>query len=234
MRLPRHLQLGLFFVLLALFGGLLMVVVPVLRWESGYNTWFRSFGDVVFVRFWFWGDGSVRFLDLKAPEHEVIAGVQRELPRPLPAGFDPPNPTNAMDTLMVVKNRRLPGQIGLLRTSARNLGYKVTATFLVFFLATRMPWRRWLWRLAAGLVLVHLFVAVRLTFTLCLWGFGAVGKGYALFSFSDGTRGTLEAWENVLVHDPFLSYPVGVFLWLVVALPTVKKLLFAEESDAST
>jgi len=222
-------QLGWFPVLLALFCALL-IVVPWPGLQRGYAHAFRAFGNVVFARFWVWSDGSVRFLDLRS--ENLLSDLNAATPGNLPAGFRPQPATKVLDTLMVLKNRRTPEQFGLVRTSARSLGYWTTALFLALALAWPMSWKRRGWVLLWGLFLIHLFIAFRLTLTLVETGFGA-DKPYALFDLSQFWRGVLLRTKEVAVHNPTLSFLIAGFIWLVVALPDVIRVLFPEDKSGS-
>jgi len=217
-------QLAWFPILLALFCALL-IVIPWPGLQRGYAHVFRAFGNVVFARFWIWPDGSVRFLDLRS--ENLLSDLNAATPLNLPAGFRPLPATKVLDTLMVLKNRRTPGRFGLVRTSARSLGYWTTALFLALALAWPMSWKRRGWALLWGLFLIHLFIAFRLTITLVETGFGA-DKPYALFDLSPFWLGVLSRTKEVAVHNPTVSFLVAGFVWLVVALPDVIRVLFPE------
>jgi hypothetical protein len=204
--------LARFLILLTVFCSLLMLV-PWPGLKGGYSGVFRGFGNVVFARFWFWPDGRVRFLNLHSPA--LIEDIYAELPPGRPA-FRKPQPTAVLDTLMVLKNRTTPGQIGMLRTSARSLGYWPTAFFLALVLAKPLPWKRKGWAVLWGLVLVHLFIALRLTLTLMKSGFAA-DKAYALFELSPFWTRVLARVEGVIVDNPTVSFVVATFIWFIVA-----------------
>jgi len=71
---------------------------------------------------------------------------------------------------------RLLGRRGL---DARRVGYLPTATFLALWIVTFLPWRRRLFALVAGLGLVQLFVAWRITMRIGL-GWSVVAQNNEL------------------------------------------------------
>lgn len=201
-----------FFVALA---GYAVVMAPWPGLERGYASLFRGMGNVVFARFWVWRDGSVRFLDLysshlKSDVGAVVAGR-------LPSDFTPPPPDHIKDTLMILINRRTPGLIGQLCTSSRYIGYEPIAVLIALVAATSLPWSRRAWALLWGMLLVHLFVAFRVTLTLTASGFAA-DKKYALFDPSPFWTGVLTRVESVISDNPTVSFVVPVFIWFLVAL----------------
>lgn len=206
-------RLGRFFLIAM--AGYAVVMAPWPGLERGYASLFRSMGNVVFARFWFWRDGSVRFLDLhssdlKSDIRAVVAGR-------LPPDFTPPPPEDVKDTLMILINRRTPGSIGQLRTSSRYVGYEPIAVLIALVAATSLPWSRRAWALLWGMLLVHVFIAFRVTLTLAAAGFAA-DKKYALFD--PGALGTsvLTRVEGLVSDDPTVSFVVPVFIWFMVAL----------------
>jgi hypothetical protein len=213
---PR--SLGRFFLLsLAIFLALAALRVPL---DRAYACLFRGAGNVLFTGFWFWPDGKVRFVDLHAPDQ--ISQINELIPGELPAGYRPLRPEGVKDTLMVLMNRRAPGSIGQLRTSSRS-AYWPTAMLIALVLATPLSWSRRGWALLWGLLLTHVFVALRLTLTLAAGGFAVPDKAYALFHPGAFWQRVLTGGQNVLSDNPTVSFVVPVFIWFLVALPGVTR-----------
>ena len=197
-------RLGRFFLLLAVVYGVLMAPWPGVT--SAYAYLFRAGGNGLFARFWFSPDGSVRFLDLRALE-----------PGDLAPGTPPIEASGAFDTVMELSSRRAPGSLGYLRTSSRYIGFGPTAVLIALIVATPTTWRRRAWALLWGMLLVHLFIALRLSLTLAAAGFAA-DKGYALFHPSEFWRGVLTRAESIFSDNPTVSFVVPTVIWFLVAL----------------
>ena len=119
------------------------------------------------------------------------------------------------DTLMVLWNDSTPGSFGGLKTSSRMMGYAPTVVIIALFLATPTTWQRRGWGLLWGLLLVHLFIAVRLSLTIAKDGFAAE-KAYALFRPSEFWFGVLKRVETVVVDNPTAYLAVCVIIWLLI------------------
>lgn len=218
--------------MLVLFCALLLVI-PWPGLGRAYGCLFRSFGNVVFTRFWFWPEARVRFFDLRSPTLVRDVKLQAALGPGAHFDFKPPPATVVLDTLMLLKNEGegRVATLGFVRTSSRSLGYWPTAFFLALALATPMPWKRKGWALLWGLLLVHGFIAFRLTLVLLQKGFAA-DKSYALFHPAPFWANLLEHVEKVAVHNPTASFAAAVFIWLVVAFAELSRWLFPKgESD---
>lgn len=175
----------------------------------------RAGGDIVFGPLCFWSDGHVRFLDLHSSK--LFKDLDDATPGKLPRSFQPPPAEQAKDTLMVLMNERHQGTFGLLRTSSRLAGYWPTAWLIALIIAKPLPWQRKGWAFVWGLLLVHAFIALRLSLTLVNGGFGAPGKAYALFQLSPLWRDLLGRCEMVLLTDPTASFTVPTLIWALVA-----------------
>jgi len=203
------------------FGVISIVVYSVLTlgWhelglKNAYKPWFRSFGNVTFSQFWFWSQATVKFIDADADD--LFGRVNAVLPGKLPAGFQVPGAQGERDTLLVLMNRNAPGSPGFFRTASRITGYAPTAVMVAIALATPVIWRRRLWTLAWGLVLVHGFILVRLTVLVLHAGFAVPGKAYALFQPGPFLQDMLKRADVVLADNPTFSYLVPVFLWIAI------------------
>jgi hypothetical protein len=175
--------------------------------ERGYACAFRSYGNTVFARFWLWPDGGVRFLDLESLEAGDLA-----------PGTPDMRATGAWDTVMELRSRRAPGAYGYLRTSCRLGAYWPTALLIALVLATPVAWSRRGWALLWGLLLIHAYIALKLTLTLAANGFAVPGKRYALFDPSPFWRDILVQVEGVVSDNPVFPFVVALFVWLLVTL----------------
>jgi len=210
--LPRRVILR-FTCLLVVFYVLLMIPWP--GWERTYGGIFRSFGDVVFRRFWFWSDGYVRFLDHRSLF--LKEDIDNATPGKLKADFKVERPNDVQDTLMLTMNRRVAGTFGQLSISSRIVGYWPTAWLIALILAKPMPWPRRGWALLWGLLLIHMFIAFRLSLSLAIDRFGA-DRAYSLFHLSPFWKDVLVRAETVFVVNPTVSFVVPTFIWLIVSV----------------
>jgi len=202
MRPPEHLTR--FFVLAGVWYAALMAPWPGL--ESGYASVFRAVGNAFFAQYWVWADGSVRFIDLRDLKPGDVA-----------PGTPLIHDDRAKDTLMELRSRRDLGTVGYLRASSRYSAYEPTAVLLALILATPVSWRRRCRALVLGGLILHVFIAMRLSLTLAAGGFAA-DKAYALFHPSPFWERVLARAEGVIADDPTVSFIVPVFIWFVVAM----------------
>lgn len=207
-----------FFAILLL-GWVVLFILPGVfpAISRSYAAVFRSVNNVLLARFWIWPNGQVVFMDLDAPD--LKAQIQAQLPRPLPPQWEPPgrDHISKKETLMVLKDRRVPGAIGLLRTSAEHLGYWPTAMFLALLIAKPLQWQRKGWALLWGMLLIHLFIAWRLSLTIAENGFALKEKQYHLFTLSDAWMARLSDAVDVFVHNPTVGFMVATVIWFLVA-----------------
>ncbi len=173
--------------------------------QRGYAYLFRSGGNILFARFWFWPEAGVRFLDPTSLK-----------PGDLAPGTPTIQATGTLDTLMELRTRGAP-QVGYLRVSSRYVGYGPTVVVIALVLATPLGlWRRGR-ALFWGLLWIHVFIALRLTLTLTVGGFAA-DKKYALFDPSPFLSGFLTRAESLFSDDPTVSFVVPTVIWFLVAL----------------
>ncbi len=195
------------------YGGLMFLRTPL---ADAYAHMYRAGGNIAFSRYVFWGNGSVRFVDLRLPRAKLFAEVDRNTYGMLPMSTPILKQKGAFDTLMLLKNRTM-GDFGMLRTSSRMVGYTPTAVILALFLATPTAWRRRLVGLLIGLLLVHGYIFIRLSIDLATgeWGLGSA-KPYELFSLGEFWSGILTRVSEVVAENPTVYLGVSVFLWLLV------------------
>jgi len=211
MRLSRLL---LFFVVLTGTTSALLLL-PIPQIDRAHAAFFRSVGDVVFSRFWFWPDGKVRFIDLYADD--VRGAVAGATPVPLPASYRPPLAKREMETLMIVTNRSVPTTFGQLRLSSRMVGYWPLAFMFALVLAKPLPIKRKLWAFALGMAATEAFVLFRLTLHLADACFFA-DKKYALYVLGDTAHGILHQIKQIVVDNPTSSFVAPLLIWIFVAV----------------
>lgn len=182
-------------------------------WQRCHASAFRLVGDAFFSRFWFWPEAHVRFLDARSAN--LVADINRSMPGELPTGLIPPAATAEQDTLLLLLNRRSPGNIGMLLTSSSVIAHVPLALFMALVLATPMRWSRRGWVMLCGFLLVQLFVAVRMSVLLLHHGFAAEKK-YALFDPGPIVRGALKRADEVLADNPTFAFIAPVCIWLLV------------------
>ncbi len=201
------------------FSLIAIVVYSALTWawpsfENLYTAHFRAVGNIAFSQFWFWPNAKVDFLDLKS--ETLRAQVNAKLPANLPDGFELPKPQGVSDTLMILRNKNVPGSAGFLRTSSRLIGYTPTAVLFSLVLATPIAWKRRWWLLFWGMIVVHVAVVVRLTALLLDAGFADPSKKYALFEPGRFMADIIDRADLILADNPTFSYVVAVFVWVLV------------------
>ena len=187
-------------------------------WRSGYQAYFRTFGNAAFEQFLMWPHASVRFLDMNS--RTIIEDIRAAAPPlTLPDKFAVPHRDYEMDTLMLLKSVHpdKPG-LGQLRTSSRLIAYWPMVT--VLSLALAVPWglRRKLWLLLWSIVAVHLFVVFRLAISVLQGGFADPGKSFRLFDLSAWWFDKLKRFDSVLNDNVTFSFVGGVIVWLAVVI----------------
>ncbi len=166
---------------LLLVYGLLIIPWPGLK--SGYGSLFRTCSNGLFQAV-----GLRSIVELRAPAKEHAA----------------------WDVEMHMKNPRKPGRWHV-EYSSRGWGYLPMAAIVALIVATPLAWsRRWM-ALAAGLVLVHLFIALRIAVVFLYgmyWG-GAIRLSSAV---AKAAEIALHGFSN----SPVATFVVPVVIWLLV------------------
>lgn len=189
-----------------------LLMWPSTRRERAYAAYFRGFGNVVFSQFWLWPKAYVKFLDLHSPT--LFQDFDRATPGELPPNTPILGPDGKKDTLMVMMNHSAPGSIGQLRTWSGWIGYEPTVVLIALALSTPIILRRRLWLLFWGLLLVHLFMAIRLSFVLLDGGYAA-NKRYSLFDVGPFARSLIWRFKEIFADNPAVSLVVPFFLYLI-------------------
>lgn len=200
-----------FAILVTVFYAMFTVARPYI--ERPYASWFRGYTNAVYSRFWFWGEGQVRFFDLHSSR------LFEEIDEATPGKMSPrvkailPRPEGVKDTLMVLMNNAKPGELGMLRTSSGIIAFEPTIFLISFVLATPIVWRRKPFLLIVGLVFVHAFIAVRLAPMLAN-EFFTPAKKYALGQGSETVLNTIQRFDQVFGENPTASWAMPFFLYL--------------------
>ncbi len=194
--MPRRKKVGGFVWRLVFIYALLMAPWPGVT--DAYAAIFRAGGNVIFHN-WV-STGVVHF-------------------RPLRVSKGP------ADTEIIIKNR-----IGFGRDASGNLfefkwdatcnsrhqGYLPTIALIALILATPIAWRRRWKAMTWGLLLVHLFIALRMAVWLLRWSHAdSVG---ALFTLSPLMSSLLQHAAYVVSVSPVTTFIVPVFIWIVVVV----------------
>lgn len=208
-------QILRFALLVGVYATVLLIPWQVV--ERGYAAVFRAESNFLFSRFWLWPEGRARFIDLHRSPQEVFTDIDLATPGQLPRSFRPPVAEDVRDTLVLVMNKNQPQTFGQFRISSRLVGYWPTAWLVALVLAKPMSWRRRGWGLLWGLLLVHVFLAFRLSVKLLAGGFALSGKAYALFTPSPFWADLLRRLDEVFVEDPTVSFVIPTLIWFVVA-----------------
>lgn len=122
-------------------------------------------------------------------------------------------PTALQDTHIHAINRRTGG-ITRVTTDSRKPGYLPTAFLVSLVLATPLPWRRRLWALASGLILVNVFIAWELL-VMVLDAFSIPGSSL---------WGPAPPWDTALAvalliasRDVVTWFMVPALIWILVS-----------------
>lgn len=203
-------------VFAVLYGSLMALRTPL---SPAYEYLFRAGGNLAFIQYLTWDEGSVRFINLNQSMPDLRRDVDFNTYGTLPTNKAILKPKGVFDTLMLLRNRAQMGHFGMLRTSARMVFYTPLAVILALFLATPVRWRRRLMGLGIGLVLGLIYIYARLAIDLATgeWGF-ASAKDYALFKLSDFWAGVLTRVSEVVAENPTVYLGISVFIWLLVNL----------------
>ncbi len=181
---PRKL-IAVFFLKLLVVYGLLMAPWPGL--QDAYRRFFHITAQTTFGSFG--SQGTVEF-------------------RPI---YD--DDTEGNDLGAILEKKGVKG-VAAIAMRTRFVGYISTAVIIALVLATPIPWRRRARALLLGLVLVHLFIAVKLVFWL-LDGYTEPGHPLALYAPSPFWKSVIHETNLELTLAPATSYIVPVFIWIV-------------------
>lgn len=185
--------------------------------DRGYARAFQAANTQLFSRFWFWSAGQAVFIDLHAKDlvqrmDDATPGDLRTVPQ-LPVL----RPTDVLDTLVIIMNREKPGPFGQFRIGSRQLGYWPAAWLLALILAKSLPLKRKVWALLFGMLLVHAFIAFRISIKLLEGGLAVPAKKYAVFQPGEFWSDVLKRANQIFVEDPTISFVIPTLIWFLVA-----------------
>lgn len=220
--------------LLLRFSLVLVVVGTVLLYpwsfvDRGYARFFCGWNNALFSRFWFWSDGHAVFIDLR--DTDIFEQVDAATPGDLPRGVKLLARSASLDTLVLVMNRSVPSTFGQRRVSSRLSGYWPTAGLVALLVATPIPWARRGWSLLAGLLVLHAFLALRMSVELLVGGLADPAKKYALFHPGEYWFGMLKRMDEVLVQNPAVPFLMAAAIWLFVVFLGSSTALFGRQDE---
>jgi hypothetical protein len=89
------------------------------------------------------------------------------------------------------------------------------AEFIALALATPVAWRRRLIGLAAGLIIIHAFIYVRLWIALMFY-FSTPGTPWQMYDFNDTVFGVLKLCHEAINVAPVTSFAFPAVVWLIL------------------
>lgn len=184
-RLSTRLVLG-FALRFALAYALLVLAWPVVR--PAYGAFYCALGNVVFQG----GDGEVRF----ARKERI-------------------DPQQGFDVEVVMTKRGVPGKKNVMSSSSRLTGYLPTVSLVALVLATPIAWRRRRRALLWGLLLVHVFVALRMGIPI-VRDFSNPNAIQVYYPGGFG-RWALGIAERAFLRAPASWFVVPILIWILVA-----------------
>jgi hypothetical protein len=179
----------LFLVQFAVIYGLLIYPWP--GWKEVYGEGFRAVGNALYS-----SDSDKRTIHFEA--HKETKGFA------------------AIDSRIVLSNPSLVDETGKVPTS--NLGFDSwsicwlpTALTMAFILATPIPWKRRLWALLWGLVLINLFLWFSVQ--AYIWN---ESPNVQLLTLSPFWKNITDDLEYLLIQQMGVSFSVPLVIWIVV------------------
>jgi hypothetical protein len=177
-----------FFVFCLILYALLMT--PQLKLMDAYRGVFSSGGNLLF-RNLFGSNSAVTFTQISNVDHMKDTTIRMEKLRP------PPLRPHSMEVDI----------------KCVYAGYRPTAFAVALILATPVPWRRRVWALLWGLLLINIFVAFRVgLWPLLFFSHPSI----AVVTLGPSTRTVLEKLFLVFYRAPEMHYIVPAFVWLLV------------------
>lgn len=176
----------------------LFAVTTVIPWESARVAYGKTFAAVAhFLVHRMWGSGPIAGTD-------AIVQVT----------YAPPASDPRRDVSIQVANRRKLhslSDVAVARVSARHIGYVPAGTFVSLMIASPLAWKRRFLAMCWGLLVVHLFVAIRMI-VLLLSLFGSEGS-HQLIQPGRFAAAALQLLATMLTESPSVTYIVPVFVW---------------------
>lgn len=107
-----------------------------------------------------------------------------------------------------------PRRRGTTEIKSLNAGYRPTAFLIALVLATPVAWRRRVWALLWGLLLVNAFVAFRVG--LLLFDKFSDPGPLAIFALGARAKGVVVGLVRVFYQAPEMHYVIPALIWLLV------------------
>ena len=185
--MKRHRFVGRFLFLFIAVCGLL--VVPWPGFYRNYERYFQKVCEVAFI-----GNGGRRILRF-AEGHDARFPIAVEI-------------TLANRDQLDANGR---GPVRILGLDARGIGLTPMALILALTLATPIPWRRRIWALFWGLLLVHVFILFSVG--CYIWN---QSTEIGLITLSPFWKAIAGGLEETLVTQLGASFVVPALVWIVV------------------
>ncbi len=181
-------QLIKFFCLFAIFYGLLMTPWP--GFGKAYSKLYLAGASVLFKSFG--SKGVVQFNQSDDAEYDINVGLYNR---------------DHVD-----KN----GHVTVFQTShtSRQDGYMYMTFMTALILASPIPWKRKVWALLLGLILIHGFIALKLAIRL-LYAFSI--KPLSLFALSPFWQRILAIAHQQFIVNVAFGFVVSIFIWILVS-----------------
>ena len=184
---PRK-TVAAFFIKVIILYALLMIPWPGVR--EGYGYVYRACGNKFFRTFG--STGRVYFAPIS----------------PAPKGKD------AKDTSVTLENIQARGARGTMDMNSRLMGYLPTVFAAALILATPVPWKRQLWALLWGVLLMSAFAGLELALRL-IDAFSDKNV-LAVFSLGPAAKTMVVILLKVLGMSPVTAYIAPIFVWVLV------------------
>ena len=184
----RSLILGFLIRFVLIFG---LLILPWPGWNDLYSQAFRAVGNTIFGS----NEGN-RILYFEA--HRQTRGVA------------------SLDTRIVLGNRNLVdssgnGPVSYLGLDPRSIGWTPTAFTVALIAATPIPWRRRIWALFWGLILINLFILFSIW--VYIWN---SSTEVSLITLSPIWKQIADALQYTLITQMGISFTVPVLIWILV------------------
>lgn len=176
-----------FFLSLIIYGVLAM---PWLGLQGVYRAGFCKVGNIVF--------GSYRFADIGSAYFQE-------------------NPTLEGEKDVTIRMQKLRGRRvrGVLDINSALTGYRALVFFVAMVVATPIAWKRRVWALVWGMLLVNAFVALRVWLKL-YDAFSNPGPAH-FFKLGESTKELLHWCTLMLYTAPEMNFIIPAFIWLLVS-----------------
>jgi hypothetical protein len=170
-----------------------LLIVPWPGWKAAYGRWFRGFNQLVFA----------------SNDRRILQ-------------FEPtPDARSPLDTQIALANRaridalgRAPGKrLGL---DSRGVGWIPTALFAAMTLASPLGWRRRIWVLLGGLLLIHGYIVFSVGCYIC-----NQSADLGLVTLTPLAKAVAGGLEETLVTQLGPSFAVPALLWLLLSFRSI-------------